>query len=104
MLSKDQENIVIENLPRLLDIHSNESSEAILTEIGFCDEHTEEILGLITAANARFHFYKSGMKPKQFSGDFDSDRIFNATLNQLNGKKTTGTNKVLRLFKRRKIN
>ena len=37
------------------------------SKIGFCEEHTEQIMETITCANARFHFYKAGMKPKQFT-------------------------------------
>ncbi|MDG4717323.1 hypothetical protein [Winogradskyella marincola] len=99
MLNLEQENIVIENLPKLLEEKTNQKPKDILKELGFCKEHTEIIMELITSANARFHFYKAGMKPKQFSGDFENDRIFNATLKVLIGPKPNLKNRVLKVLK-----
>ena len=99
MLTTEQENIVIEHLPKLLDQQSNEKPEVLLRKIGFCEEHTEQIMETITSANARFHFYKAGMKPKQFTGDFENDKIFNATLEILIGPKTNLKNRILNVLK-----
>lgn len=99
MLSKEQEDVVIGNLSEILDKDSNENPQIKLKSLGFCEEHTEEILELITSTNARFHFYKSGMKPKQFSGGFENNRIFSATLSQLIGPKPNLKDRILKLLK-----
>ncbi|WP_203296721.1 hypothetical protein [Luteirhabdus pelagi] len=101
MLTREQENIVIENLPKLLNEEAVEMPHIMLKKIGFCEEHIEEVMEAITSANARFNFYKAGMKPKQFSGDYENDRIFKATLGLLMGPKTTLKNHVLKLLKLR---
>ena len=99
MLSKEQEDVVIENLSVILDANSDISPKTKLENLGFCEEHTEQIMETITSANARFHFYKAGMKPKQFSGDYEIDRIFSATLKILIGPKPNLKNRILNILK-----
>ena len=99
MLTKEQENIVINNLPELMDEASPVKPEILLKKIGFCEEHTKQIMETITSANARFYFYKAGMKSNQFSGDFENDKIFNATLKILIGPKINLKNRILKILK-----
>lgn len=99
MITKEQENIVLENLEELLNTDSNTKPELKIQELGFDEYDTAEIMDSITSAVARFHFYKAGMKPRQFSGAYDNDRIFNKSLEILIGPKPSWKERIREWFK-----
>jgi hypothetical protein len=55
---------------------SDEAIVAKLEMMGLCREHGEDALETVRSGFGRAQLYAMGMRPKQFSGDFEADPLF----------------------------
>ena len=74
------ESKIIALLPEIVDNGPNQKSRQLLHSIGLKNNQIEEVLQLVNDAAGRNYLYEKGMKPDQFSGFYETNRIFQEAL------------------------